>query len=208
MSETILRAILLGITAGPSCLGFCLPFALPVFAGTRGSGVRSTTFNLLAFLLGRFIAYTVFGAIAGTVGTSLARSTIFRPTLLPFAYILLALLMVFYGISGIAPLQKLNPCRVLHLFTESRWLFFALGLLTGINPCPPFLLALLSVMEIGGIINGICFFLVFFLCTTIFLIPLILTGLINRYPTVRLSARIIAIITALYFSFIALKLLS
>ncbi len=208
MPDTILRPILLGIAVGPSCLGFCLPFTLPVFTGTGRTGLRATGFHFITFLAGRLIAYAISGAIFGILGTSLTRATIFHSTILPFVYFLLALLMLVYGITGIASFQKFAPCRLLHPFTESRWLFFALGFLTGISPCPAFLLALFSVMEVGGIINGIIFFLIFFLFTTIFLLPLVLSALVNRYPTIRIAARIVAIFTTLYFSFIARKLLS
>lgn len=206
MESLFLRALMLGLSSGASCLGFCLPVALPTIAGDHRTGFKSTTLNLAIFLLGRLIAYLVSGIIFGLLGSTIARFTPFHRLILPFLYIVLAALLILYGITSLNPFARYTLCRVIRLGTESRWFIFLMGILIGLSPCPPFLLALTTVVGIGGIINGIIFFLLFFSATTIFFLPLLFLGIFNRFATVRLASRILAVITGCYFIIISTRL--
>lgn len=203
-ARIILQALALGLSAGSSCLGFCLPIALPVLFGTKASGVRTSTIRLITFLSGRLCAYLLFGIIAGSLGTTLAHSPFLRTRLLPLLYILLALFLIIYGITEINPIAHLAPCRFIQPGVNSIWFLFILGFLAGISPCPPFLLAITRVIDIAGIINGILFFIFFFFATSLFLLPLLIAGFFTRFAIVRTASRILAIITGLYFLFLAL----
>lgn len=206
MEQIFLRALILGLSSGASCLGFCLPVALPTIAGAHRPGFKSTALNLAFFLLGRLFAYLISGLIFGLLGSTIARFTPFHRLILPFLYIVLAILLIFYGITDLNPFARYTFCQLIRSRTESRFFPFLLGTLIGFSPCPPFLLALTSVVDIGGIINGIIFFLLFFSTTTIFFIPFLLVGIFNRFATVRLTSRILAIITGCYFLIIGIRL--
>lgn len=197
---------MLGLSSGASCLGFCLPVALPTIAGAHRPGFKSTALNLAFFLLGRLFAYLISGLIFGLLGSTISRFAPFHRLILPFLYIVLAALLILYGITSLNPFARYTFCRVIRFGTESRWFIFLMGILIGLSPCPPFLLALTSVVDIGGIINGIIFFLLFFSATTIFFIPLLLIGIFNRFATVRLASRILAIITGYYFLIIGIRI--
>lgn len=203
-ARIILQALALGLSAGISCLGFCLPVALPVLFGTKTSGVRTTTIRLITFLFGRLCAYLIFGIITGSLGTTLAHSLFFRTRLLPLLYILLALFLIIYGITSLNPFAHLAPCRFIQPTVSSIWFLFLLGFLAGLSPCPPFLLAITRVIDIAGIINGVLFFFIFFLATSLYLLPLLLAGFFTRFALIRNAARILAIFTGLYFLFFAL----
>ncbi len=205
-ARIILQALALGFSAGSFCLGFCLPVALPILFGTKTSGVRTSAIRLITFLSGRLCAYLLIGIIAGSLGATLTHSLFLRIRLLPLLYILLALLLIIYGITEINPLARLAPCRFIQPAINSIWFLFPLGFLAGISPCPPFLLAITRVIDIAGIINGVLFFLFFFLATSLYLLPLLLAGFLTRFSLIRTAARILAILTGLYFLFLALRI--
>ena len=48
---------------------------------------------------------------------------------------------------------------------------FALGFLTGINVCPPFLTGLVVVLDLGSALSGAVFFAAFFAATSLYLLP-------------------------------------
>lgn len=207
MNQLFLRAVALGLSSGTFCLGFCLPVALPTFAGSSRSGIKFALQHLLIFLSGRLLAYLITGFIFGLLGATVARFPPLHRFLLPPLYIVLGVLLILYGAVNLNPFTRLTLCQIIHPGTESRWFLFLLGLLIGLSPCPPFLLALASVVELGGVKNGVLFFLVFFTTSSLFLAPLTLIGIFNRYPVVRLAARILAVITGSYFVFFGFHLL-
>ncbi len=195
----LVRAALLGFAAGASCLGFCLPVVLPVLAGSDLSGFYPATVRLLYFLAGRLIAYLLFGISAGLVGARVSGFVFFRATALPVIYFLLGGLMGIYGITVFDPFARFRFCRLIQPQVNSGRFLFLLGLLAGASPCPPFLLALTSVLDYAGVLSAVLFFLVFFLATSVYFLPLLFTGIAARFAPVRLAARIVAIIIGGYF---------
>jgi len=193
------RVIALGLSTGLSCFGYCLPITLPALAGTRTSGISNSFRRVLIFLLGRLIAYLLIGFIAGMLGANLIRYPLFRQVIIPVLYILFAIILILYGITGLDPFARFTPCRFLKPHFESTQFLLLLGLLVGISPCPPFLLAFVNVLEFAGILNGVIFFLLFFLATSIYFLPLVLFGYLARFELIRTTARILSIITGIYF---------
>lgn len=205
MSQLFFRAVALGLSSGTFCLGFCLPVALPTFAGSSRSGIKFALQHLLIFLFGRLFAYLITGFILGLLGATVAHFPGVHRLLLPLLDIVLGALLILYGIVHLDPFTRLALCRILHPGTESRWFLFLFGILIGLSPCPPFLLALTSVVELGGVKNGVFFFLIFFATSSLFFAPLTLIGIFNRYSVVRLASRILAVITGSYFIFLGLR---
>uniref|UniRef100_A0A7V3V072 Sulfite exporter TauE/SafE family protein n=1 Tax=candidate division WOR-3 bacterium TaxID=2052148 RepID=A0A7V3V072_UNCW3 len=195
----IYRALALGLANGISCLGYCLPITLPALAGAKTAGVGKAFKRVLIFLLGRLIAYLLIGFFAGMLGVSFTHYPVFQKLVIPVLYVLLALILILYGITGINPFARFTFCRLLQPHFESDRFSLLLGLLVGISPCPPFLLAFVNVLEFAGILNGILFFLFFFIATSIYFLPLILFGYLARFELIRLTARLLAIITGIYF---------
>jgi sulfite exporter TauE/SafE len=197
--KLLYRAIALGLTNGLSCIGLCLPVALPTIAGTKTTTLTGSILRVLIFLLGRLIAYLFFGFLAGLIGVTLQRFPFFHFWIIPILYLLLALLLIIYGITGLNPFPHFTLCRLMQPHLNSSRFLFLLGFLVGLSPCPPFLLALVNVIDIAGILNGIFFFLFFFLATSIYFLPLIFVGYLARFDLFRTAANIIAVITGVYF---------
>jgi hypothetical protein len=88
---------------------------------------------------------------------------------------------------------------------ESGWYVAALGFLAGVNLCPPFLLAVTTVVGVGGVLRGALFFSVFFVGTSVWLVPLLAVAPVARLASVRFAARVASVLAGGYFIFLALR---
>jgi len=87
-------------------------------------------------------------------------------------------------------------------FTKSA---FILGILTGINFCPSFLIALSKAVDLSGALSGMMLFLGFFFGTSVFLMPLAFIGQISKVSRMKLVARYASILVAVWFTFSGVK---
>ncbi|MBN1754788.1 sulfite exporter TauE/SafE family protein, partial [bacterium] len=147
---------------------------------------------VLKLSLGRFIGYVIFGALAGYLGRIMPYT--FRNMLIHSIYIIMGIFLVASAFRG----NKEENCNT------RKWLKFTnssilLGFFTGINLCPPFILAFSRAMELGGVASGILLFLGFFCGTILYIIPLGFAGFASRLKMLRNIARGVAIIVGLWF---------
>lgn len=196
------RALALGLSTGLFCAGFCLPLLAPVMLA-EGGGTKRSARRVGFFLTGRLVAYLLFGIVFGALGGALTRLGPVKAWLLPAVYGLLGLGMIGYGVVRSMP--HVGFCRILTPRFESDSYVAALGFLAGINICPPFLLAVTTVIDIGGALRGLLFFFVFFLATTVYLLPLFFAGLAGRFAAVRFAARVASIVAGSYFIYLAVR---
>jgi sulfite exporter TauE/SafE len=68
------------------------------------------------------------------------------------------------------------------------------GLLTGVNICPPFLVALLDAVRAGGVVQGAWVFSAFFVGTSLILLPAPLLGKLGQSPAWRAAGRVAAVL--------------
>ncbi|MBM3316115.1 hypothetical protein FJY71_09845 [candidate division WOR-3 bacterium] len=184
---------------GPVCAAFCLPALAPLLLSGAAPGVRRSASSVLLFALGRLAGYVGFGLLVGLLriqGSSPYFSAL---------YLVMGALMVAYGLVQSFPHWGL--CRLVRPRLESGWHLLLLGLITGLNLCPPFLLASAAAAELGRPLAAMLFFLLFFVGTSVWLLPLILTGLLARFQPVRLAGRVLAVIAGLWFIWLALAAL-
>jgi hypothetical protein len=157
------------------------------------------------FLSGRLIAYLLFGAASHLAGHMLGHRTVFMNGVLPLGELLLGGLMLGHALGLALPHASL--CRTtLALFNRNRLLFTA-GFCTGINICPPFLLALTQAMRSPSLLGSLLFFLIFFLTTTIYLVPFVFSGMAARNRELRSAARIACGLGGAWFVYRGLALL-
>ena len=76
------------------------------------------------------------------------------------------------------------------------WLF---GFLTGINICPPFLLAISCALGQGNMSGGMLFFGGFFAGTSAYLVLLLPLGYLGRWQNMRQIALIVALLSGVFF---------
>jgi sulfite exporter TauE/SafE len=185
----IVNGLLLGLSTGVFCTAYCTPVFLPQLLSEkeklRGWGV------FFKFNLGRLVAYAIFGAVFGWLGSEFHQEWL--GTVTRWIMIGLAAILIMYGLGLTLP--KLTWCA----WTRKAQVPIISGFLIGINICPPFLLALSYNFQAGGILNGIIFFLLFFIGTTIYLIPVTFFGLLAGKKWIRQAGRLAAIIVGVVF---------
>lgn len=192
MLKTLLEGFLLGLSTGTICLLTCAPIYLPYLV-SEDRNLKKSLGKVLEISAGRFVAYLLFGAAAGWLGSYLPQQQ--RTLFTGISYILLSIFMVT---NAIRTHRADKQCRI------PKWMkvthsAFMLGIFTGVNFCPSFLIALTKSVDLGGAIGGTMLFMGFFLGTTLFLIPLALSGLLTIVGTVKRVARIISVLIAVWF---------
>jgi len=195
------KALLLGLSTGLFCAGFCVPLVGPLLLSDENRSVRRSASRIGLFLAGRLVAYMLFGLVFGALGGAISRVWGIKTVLLPLVYAILGVMMIVYAVVQSFP--HVGFCRAVSPRIRSGWYLALVGFLAGINLCPPFLLAVTTVMDIGGALRGALFFLVFFLATSIYLLPLFFAGLVSRFASVRFAGRFAAVLAGLYFLYLA-----
>jgi sulfite exporter TauE/SafE len=192
MVAVILQGLTLGLSTGLFCLVTCAPAFVPLLMAEerRWSGIARVVGELA---LGRLLAYLAFGAGVGYLGMALQGPLLDK--VVAGAMVFLALVMFLYVIARGWP--HLSLCRVVNgRFARFPFLF---GLLTGLNVCPPFLLAISSAVGLGSIVLGIALFGGFFLGTSVYLLVLLPLGYLGRWPNLRLVALMTAVLAGSFF---------
>lgn len=166
------EGFVLGISSGATCAGSCAPFLLPYVLAEGETKQSKSILLLVRFLLGRFLAYLLFGIAAGWLGGHIKPhlSQAVQNGTLAVA----SLFMIAFAFSRTSRGRKICVWVV---GTESkRRMPFVFGFLLGLNLCPPFLVGVARLAEIGNVWGGAIFFSAFFLATTIYIVPLFIVG--------------------------------
>jgi sulfite exporter TauE/SafE len=204
MAEAAGKAFLLALATGLFCLGTCAPVLAPLMLGEERRGLWPKLLPFLQFSLGRLLAYAGIGALAGWAGGEV--SSVLTPRRIGVSFMALALLMILYGLKGGFPQWRL--CRAAAPVLARIRAPFWFGLLLGFNICPPFLAAMADVFLHGRAAYGLAFFLIFFLVTTLILLPLVLLGWLSSFLSLRAVGQWAAVIVGLFYFLAGLKLLS
>lgn len=190
----ILQALSLGLSAGLYCTTRCVPTLAPLLLLSPQKGLKTGLGMVCIFLGGRFVAYGLLGFLAGFAG-SLGREIPYSDGFLIVAQVVLGAVMIvqsFYSCSpGHCPGKKM-------LFGTKKTIFFA-GILNSITLCPPLLLALSLAIEKGNPWQGFLFFIVFFVATSIYIVPVSIAALKFKSRILLRIARIVCVGTGIYF---------
>ncbi len=205
----MLQGFLLGLSTGVTCLAYCSPVLVPYLLG-EGKSIRQTSGTLSQFLLGRLLGYLLFAVFAWLASYYLSTLTDRRELLTGVVYILLALLMLWYGM-----LQPAAPCagrslrdRAMQLKqSQPALLPLLMGLFTGLNLCPPFLLAFAAAGENPTLGYSLLFFLSFFGGTALFFLPVPLLGGCKNVPQLKTIGRLAAAVMSVYYFYTGMLLL-
>jgi sulfite exporter TauE/SafE len=189
----------LGISTGYLCLATCGPIYASYLMQHAKAPLRYF-FMVLELSLGRFIAYLVVGALAGFLGgyaTGIQRDY--------FTIIAYPLFSGFLVVSALRGQKCESGCAASRWSRFAEWPFL-LGMLTGINVCPSFMLAFSRAVSLSGPVAGMLFFAAFFCGTSVFILPLSFIGMLGRKKQLRSIARVAAIGVAIWFTGSAARL--
>ncbi|MCF7793423.1 MAG: sulfite exporter TauE/SafE family protein [Candidatus Cloacimonetes bacterium] len=192
MFQILAKGFTLGLTLGTTCLATCTPIYLPYLI-SEDRKMGKSIITVLEISAGRFFSYLAFGAIAGFTGSQI--SAIDRELFTAIAYILLSFYLI---LSAVRTHQKTRHCNIPKM-TQLTKSAFILGILTGINFCPSFLIALSNAIDLGGAIDGMLLFFGFFVGTSLYLFPLAFIGQLSKVEIMKLIAQIASILVAIYF---------
>ncbi|MBN1984117.1 MAG: sulfite exporter TauE/SafE family protein [Chitinivibrionales bacterium] len=182
----------LGLATGISCVAFCGSIYTP-YLMQRKLDWKGSFISILKLSGGRFITYLVFGITAGFLGKQI--DSIDRDYFTATAYILFS---IFLLISAFRTHKREQGCQLSkwNRFSDSP---FLLGLVTGINFCPSFLIALTRAIDLSGVMSGAFLFLAFFFGTNLFLIPFMIFGVMGNKKIFRTVALISTVVVSIWF---------
>lgn len=196
-----MEGFLLGLSHGTTCLAHCAPVIVPYFLG-EGSDRRKNILNLSGFLSGRLVGYLVFGVVAWLFGSAISEFPLFRNLLFGTVFLLLSISMAYSGLSDSKGKCIVKSVRgfLRHPFFMKKWMLtILLGILTGINFCPPFLLAFSSSASDGSLAHSLFYFFTFFLGTALYFLPLAFLGVLNKESHMQTIGKMMSVIMAVYF---------
>ena len=201
MSSVIVEAFLLGISTGVYCFSQCGIVLAPYIFSEENTKIKDNSIAVFKFLLGRFFAYLLVGGLIGFLGQTVNNGFLSVPEnisgkIVGFSYIVLSLLLILNATSHLK--KNSNYCRKYNRYKTYLHLPVILGLITGINVCPPFLLAATKVFEIGNAAAGILFFLVFYIGTSLFLLPFSFSGVFKKIKGIKTIAQFTSVIVGIY----------
>lgn len=187
---TPLAGFLAGLSVGVYCLGLCLPLFLPILLSEKRT-LKKSFFVVFEFSLGRLGGYLLFGLIFGWLGQTIRNNLIHQ--IVSLGNLWTGILMIFYSLGMIDK----KFCSLLP-FKKIKWAFL-LGLLTGVNICPPFLASLTYVFNLRDAIASLFYFLMFFVGTSAYIIPSAILGIFTKFGWLQKLARVSGVLVGLYF---------
>jgi sulfite exporter TauE/SafE len=209
------EALVLGLASGPACMASCGPVLVPSLLAEQ-SGLRLNTRFLSVFLGARFAGYLLFAAVAWELGALVSLAPAPRLLLIGVIHLLLAAVLFWYAYaSGHACAQPCSHSELVSISVPGKSGpgergvpgAAALGFLTGLSLCPPFLAAGVRAAQLGSVAAALLFFAVFFVGTSVWFVPFASLGCVARNEAVTTVARMAMVLIALYYAFLGLTLL-
>lgn len=189
--ETISRGMLLGLSTGVFCLVTCAPVYVP-FVLSEDRKLRRNILSIGQIAIGRLIAYLFFGLILGILGKQIDGPWLNKA--IGTAMILLSVLMLAF--VAVKKWPHFGWCKLSKKYVNYPAFF---GLLTGINVCPPFLLAMSAALSYTSITGSILLFGGFFVGTSFYLILLVPLGLAAKVESIRQIGLITTVMSGVMF---------
>ena len=186
---------MLGLSAGIYCVGACLVFFMPYLLVEGEQKIFENLRKILSFMLGRLIAYIAFALSMGFIGS--AYQNIFTTRFSHISLIVASSLMLIYSLAH--NFRDSRSCApFINRFSLMRIPFF-LGLFTGLNPCPPFLVGATRLLTLNNILGGMVLFIAFFLGTSVYMIPLAFVSYLNKNERFKQIGLMVALLSSLWF---------
>jgi hypothetical protein len=194
------QGFLLGLSSGGVCLLYCLPVLFP-FLASEGSPTRTNFRYLALFMAGRLAGYIVFACGAWAAGIMAAEAGILREAVFGAAYVVLSVLLALYAFGRHEKSCAAGRRRGFFssiMVSNPRFAASVMGFLTGINLCPPFLLAFTGASEAGSLGGSVVFFASFFAGTALYFLHVPLMGRF-RSDKLRMLGVMSALVVAAYY---------
>jgi hypothetical protein len=209
-------ALALGLASGPACLAACGPVLVPSLLAGR-AGILSNLRTVAVFLGTRLLGYLLFALVAWEAGALASLLIKPHPHLVGAVYVLMAGVLVGYAYTlGRSCAGSCSPSKLVTIGGDADESGSAekglagiamLGFLTGLNFCPPFVVAGIRAAELGSLPGALLFFTVFFVGTSIWFVPFAGLGCVERNQALITVARMTMGLVALYYFALGLYML-
>ncbi len=216
ISASTAEALGLGLATGPVCLASCGPVVLPWML-VQPQGVRVHARQMSIFLGARLTGYLLFASLIWTAGAVIARSWDEHTWMYGAVQLLLAGGLLIYAAGwprAHCVVARSEPAGLVQISAAPAEPpqprpsgALALGFLTGINLCPPFLIAGVRAAQLPSLSNALFFFALFFVGTAVWFIPFLSLGVVRRTPSFLTVARMVAVLLACWYGFSGASLL-
>jgi hypothetical protein len=193
-----MSGFLLGLSLGAACLASCAPVLVPWYLA--GAARWGRNFLLLGlFSAGRQAGYSAFGILAWLIHPAI--ESVRGSFVFGLIYLAMAVMLIQFGRAkshsgcvGEGAMRRI-PAAIL----ARPWILAViLGLLVGLNLCPPFVAAFTKAAESSSLAGSVGFFVSFWAGTTVYLLPLPMVGLV-KHPAAAIVGRMACWIMAAYF---------
>jgi sulfite exporter TauE/SafE len=194
-----MQGFLLGLGNGATCVAYCTPVLVPYMLG-EGKGIFQNYLVLSKFLLGRLAAYLIFACVAWLVNWSVLGQTGLRGLLTGGLYVIFSCLMILYAFfktETSCAAHKIS--RIAGRLRNPFLIPLVAGLVSGMALCPPLLLALTDAGSKGSLSYSMLFFLMFFIGTSLFFVPIPFVGVLRRFQALRIIGRMAAGLVGFYY---------
>jgi sulfite exporter TauE/SafE len=203
------QGFILGLSTGAVCVAYCGPVLIPYLMSESG-GLKRSYLLVAVFLSGRLSAYLLTAVLAGLVGQSVVQQSETRTLFMGIAYMILSVMLIAYGLYRFKEIclgHTIKPVSEEKKGKDRFMIPFTGGFLTGINICPPFLLAITGAVDSGTITGSILFFLAFFAGTSVFFLPMPVAGMFKRQHVLRIIGKFAALLAGILYFYKGLILL-
>lgn len=173
----------------------------PFFLGEAKS-TRSNILSITRFLTGKLVGYLFWGIVAYLFGRSLETLPLYNTLLFGIIFLLLSICMAYSGLSnaqGRCTLKIIQRNFKGPIILKNGMMTVLLGLLTGINFCPPFLLAFSSTASNNDLAHSLFYFFSFYVGTLLYFIPVIFLGALSKEVQIQTIGKMMSSIMAMYF---------
>lgn len=170
-------SFILGLSSGSACLVTCGIVMFPyLMAGS--AGVKRITIDLSLFLFTRLVIYFILATLAYYFGQALFSNQVVRNIVPGILYIVFAVILVWYSISKNRTQEC--PAKIVKTVNNHRLVPIFLGIVNSLGFCPALFIILTKSATQGTLMQSYIAFLVFFIGSSIWFLPLPLAGKIRK----------------------------
>ncbi|AWI04788.1 sulfite exporter TauE/SafE family protein [Clostridium drakei] len=198
----MLKGFILGLSSGGYCLASCIPVFVPYILSEN----KKTKWNFIClskFMLGRLLGYVLFALLAWITGNFIIKQSHYKEFIFAISYIFLSFTLIIYTFS-----KSHRVCNIKYFskfFNNSNKeknfaTILLLGFLTGINVCPPFILAFSDAAFFSNVISSILYFAAFFIGTAIYFMPLPFIGVLKG-KQIKLVGQMCSLVIGVFYMY-------
>jgi hypothetical protein len=170
-------SFILGLSSGSACLVTCGFVMFPyILAGEEG--MKKIAIDLLIFLLTRFVIYFILATLSWYFGQAIFTIAVVRTYIPGILYILFAVMLIWYSVGRTR--KKECPAKIVTTVENKKLVPLFLGVVNSLGFCPALLLILTKGAIESSLIHSYLAFLAFFAGSSLWFIPLPLTGTIKK----------------------------